>query len=145
MPGTGFRFPARSSVPVLLSTLTKKPVQDVTVHVTTRSGRVGAVIAVADAKAGSDWLAASADPADRLVLPGIPADATDVRLIAFSPGQNDADLKIQLSGPDGTIIPAGNASLQVKSGMTAAVDLQNLTRGRPVRWCSRRAVTRLRW
>ncbi|MET9625294.1 DUF5719 family protein [Streptomyces sp. NPDC006464] len=126
----GIPVPAHSSVPVLLSTLTaESPAADVTVHVTTRTGRVGAVLGVADDKAGSDWLPASADPAGSLVLPGIPKDATSVRLVAYAPGEDDADLKIQLAGPSGTIVPASAQSLNVKSGMTAAVDLPDLTRG----------------
>ncbi|MFI9746825.1 DUF5719 family protein [Streptomyces sp. NPDC052494] len=128
----GIPVPPRSTVPVLLSTLTGEAAQrDVTVHVTTRSGRVGAAIGVADEKLGSDWLAAAADPASSAVLPGIPADATSVRLVAFVPGDDDADLKIQLATPTGTIVPAGagSGSLHVKSGMTASIDLPGLTRG----------------
>ncbi|MFF8840997.1 DUF5719 family protein [Streptomyces sp. NPDC015130] len=128
----GIPVPPRSTVPVLLSTLTGEAAQrDVTVHVTTRSGRVGAAIAAADDKLGSDWLAAAADPAPSAVLPGIPADATSVRLVAFVPGDDDADLKIQLATPTGTIVPAGagGGTLHVKSGMTASLDLPSLTRG----------------
>ncbi|WP_336321257.1 DUF5719 family protein [Streptomyces lavendofoliae] len=126
----GITVPARSGVPVLLSTLTSAPAaEDVTVHVTTRSGRVGAVVRSADEKLGSDWLPASADPAGSLVMPGIPADATSVRLVAYAPGEDDADLRIQLASPTGTITPAAAESLHVKSGMTAAVDLKDVTRG----------------
>lgn len=127
--GEGIPVPARSSVPVLLSTLTTEAAADVTVHVTTRSGRVGAAVRVADSAGGSDWLAAAADPATRLVLPGIPADATDVRLVAFATGSDDADLKVQLAGADGTITPAGNESLHIKSQMTASLDLADITKG----------------
>lgn len=126
----GVTVPARSSVPVLLSTLTTDPAaEDVTVHATTRSGRVGAVMRSADEKLGSDWLPASADPAGTQVMPGIPADATSVRLVAYAPGEDDADLKIQLASPTGTITPAAAESLHIKSGMTAAVDLKDVTRG----------------
>ncbi|MDN3293187.1 DUF5719 family protein [Streptomyces ficellus] len=126
----GITVPARSSVPVLLSTLTSDPAaEDVTVHVTTRSGRVGAVVRSADDKLGSDWLPASTDPAGTLVLPGIPADATSVRLVAYAPGEDDADLKIQLASPTGTITPAAAETLHVKSGMTASADLEDVTRG----------------
>ncbi|MER7959275.1 DUF5719 family protein [Streptomyces sp. NPDC096030] len=126
----GIPVPAHSTVPVLLSTLTgAAPAADVTVHVTTRSGRVGAVVGSADDKLGSDWLPATADPASTAVLPGIPADATSVRLVAYAPGEDDAELKIQLVGEAGTIVPAGAESLHVKSGMTAAVDFPDLTRG----------------
>lgn len=128
----GIPVPAHTTVPVLLSTLTSDPAQqDLTVHVTTRSGRVGAVVGAADDKAGADWLQASADPSGTAVLPGIPADATSVRLVAYAPGDADADLKIQLVTPTGKIVPASADSVHVKSGMTAAVDLPDLTRGEP--------------
>ncbi|WP_435969767.1 DUF5719 family protein [Streptomyces sp. Qhu_M48] len=126
----GIPIPARSTVPVLLSTLTGEAAQEsVTVHVTTRSGRIGAAIGSADEKLGTDWIAPAADPASSAVLPGVPADATSVRLVAFVPGDDDADLKIQLATATGTIVPAGAGSLHVKSGMTASLDLKDLTRG----------------
>ncbi|MFF1833910.1 DUF5719 family protein [Streptomyces sp. NPDC058231] len=127
--GEGITVPARSSVPVLISTLSSTAADDVTIHVTTRTGRVGAVVRAADEKTGSDWLTASADPAGTLVLPGIPADATDVRLVAFAPGEDDADLKVKLLGKNGAISPAGHEDLHIKSNMTTGVDLKNLTRG----------------
>ncbi|MEV4430822.1 DUF5719 family protein [Streptomyces sp. NPDC049602] len=126
----GIPVPAHASVPVLLSTLTTEAgKRDITVHVTTRSGRVGAAVAAADDKLGSDWIAPAADPASSAVLPGIPGDATSVRLVAFAPGDDDADLKVQLVTATGTIVPAGADSLHVKSGMTTSVDLPELTRG----------------
>lgn len=128
--GEGIPVPARSSVPVLLSTLTAEAEPNVTVHVSTRTGRVGAVVNAAEEKAGGDWLAASADPAPRLVLPGVPEDATSVRLVVFAPGEDDAELKVQLAGKSGTIVPAtASETLNVKSGMTASLDLGDVTKG----------------
>ncbi|WP_327710868.1 DUF5719 family protein [Streptomyces sp. NBC_00464] len=129
--GEGITVPASSGVRVLISTLTSKAADDVTVHVTTRTGRVGAVVRSADSKTGSDWLAASTEPTGTLVLPGIPADATSVRLVAFAPGEDDADLTVKLLGKTGAISPVGHEDLHVKSRMTAGVDLKNLTRGEP--------------
>lgn len=130
--GEGIPVPARSSVPVLLPTLTGEAQPNVTVHVSTRTGRVGAVVNAADEKLGGDWLAASADPAPRAVLPGIPADATSVRLVVFAPGEDDAELKVRLAGKSGTIVPAAAAdTLNVKSGMTASIDLGDVTKGEP--------------
>lgn len=127
--GEGITVPAGSGVRVLISTLTSQAVDDVTVHVTTRTGRVGAVVRTADDKAGSDWLPASADPSGTVVLPGIPADATSVRLVAFAPSDDDADLTVKLLGKTGAISPVGHEDLHVKSRMTAGVDLKDLTRG----------------
>ncbi|WP_309061884.1 DUF5719 family protein, partial [Streptomyces sp.] len=127
--GEGITVQPHSTEPVLLSTLTEEKQTDVTVHVVVRSGRIGAAVQALDAGLGGDWLAASADPAGSLVLPGIPKDATAVRLVAFAPGDTDADLKVRLASPSGLITPAGHETLHVKGGMTAAVDLGDITRG----------------
>ncbi|MFJ1809740.1 MULTISPECIES: DUF5719 family protein [unclassified Streptomyces] len=127
--GEGITIPAHSSEPILLSTLTGEKQEDLTVHVNVRSGRVGAAVQALDEKLGGDWLAASTDPAGTQVVPGVPKDATAVRLIAYAPGDADADLKIQLASPSGLITPAGHETLHVKAGMTAAVDLGDVTRG----------------
>ncbi|MGW1895298.1 DUF5719 family protein [Streptomyces sp. NPDC002004] len=127
--GDGIQVKPHASVAVLLSTLAGQPQTDLTAHVTVRSGRVGAAVQASDDKLGGDWLPASAEPAGGLVLPGIPKDATSVRLVAFAPGDNDADLKVRLASPTGAITPAGHESLHVKSGMTTSVDLGDVTRG----------------
>lgn len=127
--GEGIQVGPHSSVPVLLSTLTDKPYTNLTAHVTARSGRVAAAISATDDKLGGDWLPAAADPAGTLVLPGIPKDATDARLVVFAPGQDDADLKVRLATSTGSIAPARHATLHVKAGMTSAVDLGDITRG----------------
>ncbi|MGW9522860.1 DUF5719 family protein [Streptomyces diastaticus] len=127
--GEGIQVPPGSSVSVLLSTLTGKPQTNLTVHVSARSGRVAAAVQALDAKLGGDWIAPSAEPSDSVVLPGIPKDATAVRLVAFAPGSADADLKVSLAGANGALAPAGHETLHLKSGMTTAVDLGELTRG----------------
>ncbi|MFD7772220.1 DUF5719 family protein [Streptomyces sp. NPDC059787] len=127
--GEGITVQPHSAEPVLLSTLTDEKQTDVTVHVVVRSGRVGAAVQALDAKLGGDWLSASADPSGSLVLPGIPKDATAVRLVAFTSGDADVDLKVRLASPSGLITPAGHDTLHVKGGMTAAVDLEDITRG----------------
>ncbi|MFJ4826106.1 DUF5719 family protein [Streptomyces bacillaris] len=129
--GDGITVPGRSSVALLLSTLTDEAVNDLTAHITTRSGRIGAVVLTADDGSGTDWLTAAADPAGTLVMPGIPADATSVQLVAYAPGESDADVKVQLMGKNTTFAPAGNDTLHIKSGMTATVDLKDITRGEP--------------
>ncbi|MFG2141684.1 DUF5719 family protein [Streptomyces sp. NPDC048650] len=127
--GEDITVPPHTTVPVLLSTLTGSPATNAALHVVAREGRVGAAVQAADAELGSDWLPPAADPAAALVLPGIPKDATSVRLVAVAPGEADADLKVQLATPTGLITPAGVETLHVKSGMTTAVDLKGLTKG----------------
>ncbi|WP_338683564.1 DUF5719 family protein [Streptomyces acidiscabies] len=129
--GDGITVPAHSSEPILLSTLSTDKLDDVTVHVNVRSGRVGAAVQALDDKLGGDWLTASTDPASTLVIPGIPKDATAVRLVAFTPDDTDADLKIQLASANGLITPAGHETLHIKAGSTTSVDLGDITRGEP--------------
>ncbi|MFE4358258.1 DUF5719 family protein [Kitasatospora sp. NPDC056800] len=117
-----------SSQAVLLSTLTKGAVADLAVHVVVRSGRVGAALHAADGGKGADWVPASDAPAPVQVMPGLPADTASARLVVWAPPEDDADLKIQLSGKNGWFSPAGNESIHVKAGMVAAVDLGKLTR-----------------
>lgn len=117
-----------SSQAVLLSTLSKGAVNDLAVHVVVRSGRVGAGLHAADNGKGADWVPASADPAPVQVMPGLPADTASARLVVWAPPEDDADLKIQLSGKNGWFSPAGNESIHVKAGMVAAVDLGKVTR-----------------
>ncbi|MEV0280978.1 DUF5719 family protein [Streptomyces sp. NPDC050610] len=127
--GEGINVPPRSTVPVLLSTLASQQADDVVLHVAARSGRVGAAVQASDEKAGGDWLSASAEAASGAVFPGVPADATSVRLVAFAPGGSDADLKVKLAGKSSSFTPAGHESLHVKSGMMATADLGDVTRG----------------
>ncbi|MEU9047460.1 MULTISPECIES: DUF5719 family protein [unclassified Kitasatospora] len=117
-----------SSQSVLLSTLSKGAVTDLAVHVVVRSGRVGAALHAADGNKGADWIPASAAPAATQALPGLPADTAAARLVIWAPPEDDADLKIQLSGKNGWFTPAGNESIHVKAGMVAAVDLGKVTR-----------------
>lgn len=126
--GQGITVPGYSTVPVLLSSLTDGPVADVTVHAKVRTGRVGAQVHAVDEQRGRDWLPPAAEPASRAVLPGIPEDATSLRLVAFAP-ERDADLDVRLAGASGTFTPAGLETLHVKGGMLTAVDVDDLTRG----------------
>ncbi|MBV2154244.1 hypothetical protein RZ50_015525 [Kitasatospora sp. SUK 42] len=117
-----------SSQSVLLSTISKGAVTDLAVHVVVRSGRIGAALHASDGGKGADWIPASADPSATQVLPGLPADTASARLVVWAPPEDDADLKIQLSGKNGWFTPAGNESIHVKAGMVAAVDLGKVTR-----------------
>ncbi len=127
--GRGLTVPPHSTLPVLLSTLTAEPVTDLSVHAVVRTGRVAAQVQAVDEKLGGDWLPPAGVPRPDAVIPGIPADATSVRLVVHAPGDGDADLKVRVATPNGTITPAGLETLHVKAGMTAAVELDGLTQG----------------
>ncbi|QKW19798.1 hypothetical protein HUT16_12670 [Kitasatospora sp. NA04385] len=109
---------------LLLSSLTKGPVDDLALHVVTRSGRVGAGVHAIDTGKGTDWLEPSADPGPSVTIPGIPDDVTTAHLVVATDSADDADLKVQLSGKNGWFTPAGKETVHVKAGMTAVLDFQ---------------------
>ncbi|WP_033824962.1 DUF5719 family protein, partial [Kitasatospora sp. MBT63] len=104
-------------------------VDDLAVEVRVRTGRVGAGLHAVDGGKGADWLQPSVAPAAEAVIPGLPADATATRLVVAAPGEDDADLKVQISGKNGWFTPVDHETLHVKAGMVEAVDLPQVTRG----------------
>jgi hypothetical protein len=103
---------------------------DLAVHVSVRNGRIAAALHAQNGTNGSDWLPATGE-ATSAVIPGLPGDTSDARLVVAAPGPTDADLQIQLASQTGWITPAGHETVHVKSGTVSAVDLGNVTRGQP--------------
>ncbi|WP_457032045.1 DUF5719 family protein [Kitasatospora sp. P5_F3] len=108
-----------------------KDQKDLAIHVVARSGRVGAGLHAAEGNKGADWVPASATPAPTQVLPGLIGDANTAHLVVAAPGEDDADLKVQVSGKNGWFTPAGFETVHVKAGMVTAVDLGQITRSEP--------------
>ncbi|WP_405017696.1 DUF5719 family protein [Kitasatospora sp. NBC_00070] len=109
-----------------------KDQKDLAIHVVARSGRVGAGLHAADGNKGADWVPASAAPAATQVIPGLMiGEGNAARLVVAAPGDDDADLKVQVSGKNGWFTPAGFETVHVKAGMVTAVDLDKITRGEP--------------
>ncbi|GAA5000366.1 DUF5719 family protein [Kitasatospora paranensis] len=127
--GTGISMAPGTSQALLLKPMLKDEVADLAVHVVVRGGRVAAGVNAAQQGKGSDWIAASAAPAATQIMPGLPADLTSSRLVVAAPADDDADLKIQVSGKNGWFTPAGKETLHVKAGMVAALDLGSLNHG----------------
>lgn len=121
--------PPHSTVPVRLSTLIPQEEKDLVVHAIAREGRVGAALQAVDTELGGDWIPASAGPRGSVVIPGLPKDTEDARLVVFAPGSDDADLKVRLATPASTITPAGHETLHVKNGMVAFAELEKITQG----------------
>lgn len=107
-----------------------KDQKDLAIHVVARSGRIGAGLHAADGNKGADWVPAAGEPAPVQVLPGLPGDAGAYLVIA-APGEDDADLKIQISGKNGWFTPAGFETVHVKAGMVTSVPLGKITRDEP--------------
>ncbi|MFC8718144.1 DUF5719 family protein [Kitasatospora sp. NPDC057198] len=121
---TGIAVAPGQSQRLLLSSYTKGAVDDLALHIVTRSGRIGAGVHAIDTNKGTDWLEPSADPAPSVTVPGIPDDVTTAHLVVATDSADDADLKVQLSGKNGWFTPAGKETIHVKAGMTATLDFQ---------------------
>jgi hypothetical protein len=67
-----------------------------------------------------------------VVVPGLPGDLSAAHLVVAAPGSDDdADLKVQLSGQNGwftPVLPGGQGTIHVKAGMVSAIDLGQLNR-----------------
>ncbi len=123
--GRGVIVPPKSQVRLDLSTLAPGlPIA--VIHVVVRSGRVAAAMSDRAAAGllpqGVDWVPASAAPAGRVVVPGIPSAAASVRLSIVSPSA-DASVVIRVITPDGAFRPAGLDELDLTPGRVATVDL----------------------
>ncbi|MDH6124076.1 DUF5719 family protein [Kitasatospora sp. GP82] len=126
---TGLTVAANSTQSLRVASLVKDQVKDLAVQVVARSGRVAAALHTIDEAKGADYVPASADPAATQVLPGLPADAPSAHLVVVAPGDDDADLKIQISGKNGWFTPAGHETIHIKAGMVNIADLNQITRG----------------
>ncbi|MDH6136945.1 hypothetical protein P3T37_006376 [Kitasatospora sp. MAA4] len=127
---SGITVAPGASQAVLVSTLTTTAsINDLAVEVVARSGRISAALHASDGSKGADWVPSSTAPAPSQVIAGLPADLTGLELVVMAPGNDDADLKIQLSGPNGWFTPAGHETIHVKAGMVSAVQLGQITRG----------------
>lgn len=125
----GITVPGGTTVRVRLTTLTEATEDALGVHVVARTGRIGAQIQAVDTAEGADWLAPVTAPDGPVVLPGIPADAESVRLVAFTPGESDITARIGFAGPTSTITPADNETVHLRAGMVESVALDTVVQG----------------
>ena len=102
-------------------------------HVEVRSGRV--VAAVSDSELdgfvprGSDWIPASADPATRVLIPGVIPGEGGRLLVIHAPGELDATVKVRLITEGGSYVPAATSSVDVPAGTVVTVDLDSALDG----------------
>ncbi|WP_051940396.1 DUF5719 family protein [Phaeacidiphilus oryzae] len=103
---------------------------DLAAHVMVHSGRVAASLYADDGSSGADWIPAT-QAGSTVTVPGLPGDTKDARLIVADPGEEDADLKVQLASQTGWITPAGHETVHVSAGSATVVDLGAVTHGQP--------------
>ncbi|NUT52600.1 MAG: hypothetical protein HOV94_35735 [Saccharothrix sp.] len=121
-------FAPGESQNILLKTL-KPDLPVAAVHVLSRVGRIAAAVRDQQGNTGSDWLPEAAAPGRSFVIPGLPEDAANVRLVLYGASDTDTEVGIELIGKASTFKPAGFETAQVKRNAVTEVDLGAITQG----------------
>ncbi len=105
--------------------------EELTVHVATEGGRVGA--AVLDrfapgpsAAPGLEWLPGTERAARNLRIAGIPAEGGDRTLLVGNPSDREALVEVEVSGADGSFAPTGLDTVSVAPGAVESVELDDV-------------------
>ena len=97
-------------------------------HVRTSVGQVVAAVEESTGSAHSGaWLPASAPPATRVVLPGMPLTAGTRQLFVTVPGGQDAHVTLHAVTTKGSYEPTGGGGLDIPGGSVAQVSLTSLS------------------
>ncbi len=101
-------------------------------EVSTGSGRVAAAVkAELGTGKGTDWLPIAAEPATRVVVPGIPSAAGLRELYVTAPGEDDTVVHVQAVRKDGAYALENRESIDVPAGSTTTMDLSTGLSGQP--------------
>ena len=96
-------------------------------HVQTTSGQVAASVWEGPARGtGGAWLPMAADPATRLVIPGLTAASGAARLLVVVPGNTDAQLKVTALTPQGNYLPFGSSAVDAPAAAASSFTLSSL-------------------
>jgi hypothetical protein len=124
-PGRGLPVPAGGRVELPLDTLAPDRSR-LAVHVQATRGRVASALR----HARFDGLvprgvehAAAAQPADELVVPGIPAGPGERAVWVANPGEVAVTVDVEVTTGDGQFVPQGGGGVEVPAGSTVSVDL----------------------
>ena len=102
-------------------------------RVTVRQGRV--VAALSDrltegfVPQGADWIPASADPATRVLIPGVMGGPGGRQLLVHAPGDLSATVRVRLITAGGSFAPAAATEVEVPGGTVVSVDLDEALQG----------------
>ena len=97
-------------------------------HVRTSVGQVVAAVEeiTGSARSGA-WLPASASPATRVVLPGMPLTAGTRQLFVTVPGSQDAHITLHATTTKGSYVPTGGGGLDIPGGSVEQLSLTSLS------------------
>ena len=102
-------------------------------HVDVRSGRVVAALSDSELDGfvprGADWIPPSADPANRVLVPGVIPGEGGRLLVIHAPGELDATVKVRLITEGGSYVPSAMSSVDVPAGTVVTVDLDSALEG----------------
>jgi hypothetical protein len=97
------------------------------VHVQTSSGQVAAAVWQGPSSgSGGTWLPQAAEPATRLVIPGLTAASSAARLFVVVPGPDDAKVKVVALTAHGLFEPFGPAPEDAPAAASSSLALQPL-------------------
>jgi hypothetical protein len=123
------------SVPLKAMSTQATPIAEAafTVHLETSSGRVAAYLRErrweGNNPVNTEWLPSAAEPAESVLLPGVPeGDGTRTVIIA-NPGERTARVTAELLGPDGTSVLPAEEDLEVPPESTIEVELTDALSG----------------
>ncbi|MDP2012729.1 MAG: DUF5719 family protein, partial [Actinomycetota bacterium] len=105
------------------------------IHVIARTGRIGASVDDDQMSGlqsiGTEWVPRAAAPAKHVYVPGVfPGSGARVLAIA-APGDQDAQVSINVMTSDGTFQPAERDQITVPSDSVVSMDMSSVTQGQP--------------
>lgn len=100
----------------------------VALHVRTSVGQVVAAVEEATSANGTGgWLPVAQSPANRVVLPGLPATAGTRQVFVAVPGTRDAHLVLTAVTVKGSYQPTGGTGIDIPGGSAISIDLPSLS------------------
>ncbi|MBD8868732.1 DUF5719 family protein [Nocardioides donggukensis] len=122
----GLTVPGRDSTVIDLEEISPQR-NELAMRVQVVRGRLAATVddeyAADGGEASADWLAATAEPAESLLLPGLPRQAEEHTLTLLNPGTTEGRVSLQVVGRESTFAPAGTEEIRVPAGRVVVTDL----------------------
>jgi hypothetical protein len=123
---TGVAVAPHSMIVQSLDTMLKGS-RVIALHIRTSTGQVTAALHENTGKAvGGVWLPPAQEPADQVVLPGLPATPGTRQLFVTVPGTQDAHITLTAVTSRGSYQPTGGGGLDIPGGSAVQVSLPSL-------------------
>jgi len=127
--GQGVVIRSKSTRIVALDTLAPG-VGTIAVHVKADIGRLVMALRTTDRSGseprGTDFVPPGSAPSRRMVIPALPKGAGSRELLVVAPGNDDADVRLQVVGRSETFSPAGADRFTVSAGSVRKIDLSQI-------------------